>query len=59
MTHDIDQGTLLKLISKLPEWLNYSLEQQHIPYDDMYHSENEILIPDMEATITKLRETIY
>ena len=59
VTHDIDQGTLLKLISKLPEWLNYSLEQQHIPYDDMYHSENEILIPDMEATITKLRETIY
>ena len=59
VTHDIDDGTLLKLVSKLPDWLEYSLEQQHIPYDGMYHSENEILIPDMEETIKKLRETIY
>lgn len=59
VTHDIDEGTLLKLMSKLPNWLNYTIEEQHIPYDDMYHSENEILIPNMEETIKKLRETIY
>ena len=59
VTHDIDEGTVLKLLTKIPGWLNYDIEEQHIPYDNMYYSENEILIPDMEATITKLRETIY
>lgn len=59
VTHDIDNVTLLKLISRVPAWLTYTVEQQHIPYDNMYHSENEILIPDMEETIQKLRETIY
>lgn len=60
VTHDIDEGSVLKLITQIPGWLNYDVVQQHIPYDNMYHSENEILIPDdMEVTITKLRETIY
>lgn len=59
VTHDIDEGTVLKLITQLPDWLSYDIEEQHIPYDDMYHSENEILIPDMEETLTKLHDTLY
>ena len=60
VTHDIDEVTLLKLISQVPSWLDYDVEQQHIPYDGEYYSQNEILIPtDMGATIAKLRETIY
>lgn len=59
VTHDISEGTIFKLLTQISGWLKYDVVQQHIPYDDMYYSENEILIPDMEATITKLRETIY
>lgn len=59
VTHNIDELKVLSLLSKLPTWADYKIEQQHIPYDNMYYSQNEILVPDMEATITKLRETIY
>lgn len=59
VTHDIPETTVLKLISQLPTWMTYKTEQQYIPYDNMYHIENEILIPDMEATISKLLKTIY
>lgn len=59
VTHDIPETKVLQMISKLPGWLGYKIEEQHIPYDNMYHSENEILIPDMEATISKLLQTIY
>lgn len=59
VTHDIKEQKVMTLITQLPTWVNYKIEEQHIPYDNMYHIENEILIPDMEATITKLLETIY
>lgn len=60
VTHDIDESTVLSLIAEIPKCLSYEIVEQHIPYDNMYHSEKEILIPnDMEETITKLRETIY
>ncbi len=59
VTHNVEESKVLSLLSQLPDCLNYSVEQQHIPYSGMYHSENEILIPDMEATISKLLDTIY
>ena len=59
LEHDISQTKMLWLISQLPEWMKYELEDQSIPYEGMYHSENELLIPDMEATIEKLHNTIY
>lgn len=59
MEHDVDAGTIVKLVTNLPGWLEYEIEQQRIPYDNMYHSENEILIPDMEETIRILQEAIY
>lgn len=59
VTHNVDEGTVLKLLLQAPGWLDYDIEQQHIPYDGMYHSKNEILIPDMDKTISKLRETLY
>ena len=59
MQHDVDSATMLKLAAKLPSWLEYKVEQQRIPYDNMYHSQNEILIPDMDETIRILQETLY
>lgn len=59
VTHNVDEATVLKLLIQAPGWLDYEVEQQHIPYDGMYYSKNEILIPEMDATISKLRETLY
>lgn len=60
VTHDIDEVSMLKLIAQLPGWMDYDVEQLHIPYDNEYYSQNEILIPnDMQDTISKLRATIY
>lgn len=60
LTHDMDEMTVLKLLTQVNGWMDYDVEELHVPFDNMYHSQNEILIPDdMEETITKLRETIY
>ena len=60
LTHDMDEMTVLKLLTQVNDWMDYDVEELHVPFDNMYHSQNEILIPDdMEETITKLRETIY
>lgn len=59
MEDDVSPVTMMKLVASLSEWLEYDIEQQRIPYDGMYYSQNEILIPDMEETIRKIHETIY
>lgn len=59
ITHNVDQLTMVSLIARLPEMVTYEIETQRIPYPEMYYSQNELLIPDLEETVTKLQETIY
>ena len=59
ITHNIDAQTLLSLITQIPEIAKYELIQSRVPYDDMYTTQGELLMPDMEATIAKLQEEIY
>lgn len=59
VTHNVDQLTMVKLIAQLPEMVTYEIVTDRIPYPDMYYSQNEILIPDLDATVAKLQETIY
>ncbi len=59
IAHNVDQMTIVKLIADIPEIVKYEIVTDRIPYDGMYHSQNELLIPDMEATIEKLHGTIY
>lgn len=59
ITHNVDQMTMLKLIAQIPAILSYDMEEVRIPYDGMYTSSHEILIPDMAQTIEDLRSTIY
>ena len=35
------------------------MDQDRVPYDGLYTSQNEILVPDMEETKRRLHETIY
>lgn len=59
ITHNISERTMLGLLPQVPEMLSYELVSQRIPYDGMYYSSNEILVPDMEETVAKLQEIIY
>ena len=56
--HDYSAVEMLKLLSELPELSGYELEEQRIPYDDLFHSENEMLVPDFEATKERLHAAI-
>lgn len=57
--HDLNPIRLLTLMAQLPQWAEYELEESRIPYDDLYHSENGMLVPDFEATTARLHETLY
>lgn len=59
-SHDLTGADTLKLMMKVSDWLNYEIEEVRVPFDDMYYSENEILIPtDMAATREKLQDILY
>ena len=59
VTHNIDSSTVMSLMVQLPAILNYDVEKDRVPYDGMFSSRGEILVPDMGATIAKLQETLY
>ena len=56
----ITQMEMIGILMKLNTWIGYDTVEQHIPYDNEYYVENEILIPkDMSDTITKLNGLLY
>ena len=50
---------MISLLTSLPAIMNYDLELGRVPYDGMFSVKGEMLVPDWEATITKLHSTIY
>ena len=59
-THDLTSGDVLTLATDLPKMSSYEIVELRIPYDNEYHSQDELLIPnDINDTVTKLRNTIY
>lgn len=60
ITHDITEMQMIGLMMQLGSWLDYDIQQQHIPYDGEYTSQDEILVPtDMNATVEKLTSILY
>ena len=60
ITHDITEFQMIGLMMQIGTWLDYDIQQQHIPYDGEYTSQDEILVPtDMNATIEKLTSILY
>ncbi len=56
----IPEFEMIGLIMQIGTWMNYDIQQQHIPYDGEYTSQNEILVPnDMNATVEKLTSILY
>ena len=60
VTHDITEIQMIGLMMQVGTWLDYDIQQQHIPYDGEYTSQDEILVPnDMYATVEKLTSILY
>lgn len=59
ITHNISETDMISLLTSLPAIMNYDLELGRVPYDGMFSVKGEMLVPDWEATITKLHSTIY
>ena len=59
ITHNIDTATLTTLIANAPSYINYDVQADRIPYDGLYSNMGEELVPDFEATINRLHQTIY
>lgn len=59
VTHNLSEGDLLSKIAKIPEWIQYELVMDRVPYDDLYSNSGEMLVPDYPATIERLHNNIY
>ena len=59
LTHNIDAKTMLVQVARLPEYVRYEIEESRVPYDGYYYTDDELLIPDMEETRRRIRETVY
>lgn len=59
VTHNMTEFQVVSLLTQLPSIMGYELVTDRIPYDGMFHSEGELLVPDWVPTIEKLQETIY
>ncbi len=57
--HNIDQGTLLKLIGDLFSINQYTVQQQRIPYDGWYQGINGNLVPNYAKTQELWRLAVY
>ncbi len=57
--HDISVLDLIRLLAELPDMMDYSLVENRVPYDGLYTSQDEMLIPDFDATIERLHEIMY
>ena len=59
VTHNIGQGRMMSLLTDLPRILNFSFQQQRVPFDGLYYSSGYNLVPNYGATISMLYSTIY
>lgn len=57
--HNIPFSELMKLLMRADEIMQYEVITDRIPYDGLYHTEGEMLMPDWDATLERLNETLY
>ena len=57
--NDITPVDMIRLMALLPDIGDYELSESRIPYDGLFTSQNEMLVPDFDATISRLHETLY
>ncbi|MCC8136586.1 MAG: LCP family protein [Clostridiales bacterium] len=57
--HNISALDMITLLGSLSDLTEYELVENRVPYDGLFTSQDEMLVPDFEATIEKLHETLY
>lgn len=57
--HDIAPDRLVKVLALLPQLQGYELAESRVPYDGLFTSQNEMLVPDFDATVERLHEELY
>lgn len=58
ITHNVSQGEVLNMITKIPSIAKFQVVQERIPYDNHYTSSEEILVPDMDYTIRQIQNDL-
>lgn len=56
--HDYNALEMLGLFAQLPKLAGYELREDRVPYDGLFTSQNEMLVPDFEATKARLHESL-
>ena len=59
VTHNIDEDTMYAYINRSLEFMSYEIVEDRIPYDGMFNSSGELLIPVMPDTINTLQTELY
>ncbi len=63
VTHNIPESEIWELLGKAPALLQYQLVKDRIPYDGLYRvvyvKKQDMLVPNWEKTIAKLKATLY
>lgn len=59
ITHNVPDLELVQKLACIPEWIEYEIVQERIPYDGLYTYLGEQIVPDYEETIRRLQEMIY
>ena len=58
LDHNITPLQMIQLLALVPGLTEYELIENRIPYDDLYYSQNEMLVPNFEATIERLHDVL-
>ena len=53
ITHNVDRVKLLGLLADFINIKEYTIQEQRIPFDGLYRSSNELLIPNYQETIAR------
>lgn len=57
--HNIPISEWMQLVWKADDILQYEMVTDRIPYDGLFYSEGELLMPDWDATLERLHATLY
>lgn len=57
--NDITPVDMIRLMALLPGIGDYELSESRIPYDGLFTSQNEMLVPDFAQTKERLHEELY
>jgi anionic cell wall polymer biosynthesis LytR-Cps2A-Psr (LCP) family protein len=57
--HDLSMTDIVKLAGMYFSARDYTLIKDRVPYDDLYYSQNEMLVPSQPATNERLLGEIY